>query len=354
MVALDPSSPEAPIDAVFTWVDGSAPHVRRAFERCLAEYSSDCDKGRQRARVRDNQELRYALRALEAHAPWVRRVHLVTEGATPLWLDRSHPDLRLVRHEQIFPDPAHLPTFNSRAIEAHLHRIPGLSRRFLYLNDDVFLGAPVSRADFETPAGGPRILTTGAAALPDGQGAADSTARNLAFNHRFLDSRYGRRLRRPAIAHTPHLLDRRVWERLWELWGDALRDTSSHPLRRVEEVTPHVLYFNHLLESEEGGSGAAAEVSVLGERDYQLAMLDESRPETGAVLRTIWKLRPRFFCINDDVVDVRRGFPWLAAARRLLKAYFPRPSRFEVPRPAPQFGGFESDTWSRSTSDGGS
>ena len=33
-----------------------------------------------------------------------------------------------------------LPTFSSPAIEANLHRIPGLSEHFLYFNDDVFLG----------------------------------------------------------------------------------------------------------------------------------------------------------------------------------------------------------------------
>ena len=37
-------------------------------------------------------------------------------------------------------DKSHLPTFNSMAIEVHLHQIPGLSENFIYFNDDVSYG----------------------------------------------------------------------------------------------------------------------------------------------------------------------------------------------------------------------
>ena len=37
-----------------------------------------------------------------------------------------------------------LPTFNSCAIELHLHRIKGLSEQFVYFNDDMVLNAPVT------------------------------------------------------------------------------------------------------------------------------------------------------------------------------------------------------------------
>ena len=53
-------------------------------------------------------------------------------------------------HEEIFADQSHLPTFSSAAIEANLHRIKGLSDKFLYLNDDIFLGEPVWPNDFLT------------------------------------------------------------------------------------------------------------------------------------------------------------------------------------------------------------
>ncbi|XP_037073450.1 N-acetylglucosamine-1-phosphotransferase subunits alpha/beta-like [Pollicipes pollicipes] len=106
------------------------------------------------SRFADSQELRYSLRSLERFAPWVRRVYLVTNGQIPDWLALDSARLTLVTHEEIFPDASHLPTFSSPAIEAHLHRITGLSERFLYFNDDVLLGRPVWPEDFYTSGDG--------------------------------------------------------------------------------------------------------------------------------------------------------------------------------------------------------
>jgi len=153
-------SPEIddPIDAVFTWVDGSDPAFRAAFRRHSSFRPEGEDPGARLDGFRDNGELRYSLRALAAYAPWIRRIHLLTNGQVPGWLVRSDPRLHVVRHEEVFPDPGVLPTFNSNAIEMNLHRIPGLARRFLYLNDDVFLGRPVRETDFFLPGGGQRVF----------------------------------------------------------------------------------------------------------------------------------------------------------------------------------------------------
>ena len=110
------------------------------------------------SRFTDSQELRYSLRSLERHAPWVRRVFLVTNGQIPDWLALDSPKLTLVTHDEIFPDLGHLPTFSSPAIEAHLHRISGLSEHFLYFNDDVLLGQPIWPEDFFAPGGGYNVF----------------------------------------------------------------------------------------------------------------------------------------------------------------------------------------------------
>src|SRR6201999_944559 len=94
-------------------------------------------------RWRDNGELKFSLRSLHRHAPWIRRIFIVTDQQVPDWLDTAHPKIEIVDHRAIFPDHRFLPTFNSCVIEAFLHRIPGLSAHYLYFNDDVFLGRPV-------------------------------------------------------------------------------------------------------------------------------------------------------------------------------------------------------------------
>lgn len=83
---------------------------------------------------------------------------MLTNGQVPYWLDVTHPRLVLVTHAEIFANKSHLPTFSSPAIEANLHRIPGLSSNFLYLNDDTMFGAPVWPSDFITPSGGQKVF----------------------------------------------------------------------------------------------------------------------------------------------------------------------------------------------------
>ena len=85
-------------------------------------------------------------------------MYLVANGQVPTWINLKHPKLTIVPHHVIFPNTSHLPTFSSPAIECHLHRIPGLSKKFLYLNDDTFFGAPVQLADFESKIKGHRLF----------------------------------------------------------------------------------------------------------------------------------------------------------------------------------------------------
>lgn len=137
-VATDASA-EA-IDVVFTWVDGSDPawQQRRAQrgDQPLGLHPTASNA----ARFDQIGELRLALAAVERFAPWRRQVFLVTDGQRPAWLAQEFPQVVVVTHEQLFTDPTALPTFNSHAIESRLHHVPGLAERWLYLNDDIFLG----------------------------------------------------------------------------------------------------------------------------------------------------------------------------------------------------------------------
>ena len=122
------------IDFVVTWVNGSDPAWRA--ERNT--FVSDGRFGGAEARFRDWGLLRYWFRSVERFAPWVDKVHFVTWGHLPSWLNLEHPKIRIVNHRDFIPQE-YLPTFNSNAIELNLHRIPGLSEQFVYFNDDVFL-----------------------------------------------------------------------------------------------------------------------------------------------------------------------------------------------------------------------
>lgn len=127
------------IDFVVTWLDASDPAWLSDYESY--SHTSRGDKGK--SRFRDMDLFRFWFRAVEAYAPWVNKVYLVTNGRFPDWINPDHPKLVLVSHRDFMPAEC-LPTFNSCAIELHMHRIPGLSEHFVYFNDDVFLNAPAT------------------------------------------------------------------------------------------------------------------------------------------------------------------------------------------------------------------
>uniref|UniRef100_A0A671VSN8 N-acetylglucosamine-1-phosphotransferase subunits alpha/beta n=1 Tax=Sparus aurata TaxID=8175 RepID=A0A671VSN8_SPAAU len=112
------------------------------------------------SRFEDNEELRYSLRSVERHAPWVRHIFIVTNGQIPSWLNLDNPRVTVVTHQDIFQNHSHLPTFSSPAIETHIHRIPGLSQKFIYLNDDVMFGKDVWPDDFYSHSKGQKVYLT--------------------------------------------------------------------------------------------------------------------------------------------------------------------------------------------------
>ncbi|XP_060574334.1 N-acetylglucosamine-1-phosphotransferase subunits alpha/beta-like, partial [Ruditapes philippinarum] len=99
-------------------------------------------------RFRDWGNLRYALRSVEKYADWINHVYIVTNGQVPNWLNTGYHKVSIVKHSDIFRNISHLPTFNAQAIETHIHRIPGLSKSFLYMNDDFFFAQTVELEDF--------------------------------------------------------------------------------------------------------------------------------------------------------------------------------------------------------------
>ncbi len=135
---------DRPIDFVVTWVDGNDP----AWQADKEKHRPESTPGDARAiRYREWDNLRYWFRAVETYAPWVRKVHLVTWGHVPAWLNTDCDRLHIAKHQDFMP-PEYVPSFSSRAIELNMHRIEGLADQFVYFNDDMFLVKPMRPGDF--------------------------------------------------------------------------------------------------------------------------------------------------------------------------------------------------------------
>lgn len=157
---LDPDLLQTYLDGHQSLALGSGAHIVTAPAYLVVSLSQYVDGEETFAtnRYADKDELRYSLRSLDKYAPWIRHVYIVTNGQIPHWLNLEHPRMSVVQHSDIFANPSQdLPTFSSPAIEANLHRIQGLSDKFLYMNDDVFLGKPVWPSDFYDETDGQKI-----------------------------------------------------------------------------------------------------------------------------------------------------------------------------------------------------
>ena len=99
------------IDFVLIWVDGNDPKWKKEYMKYAP--TAQGDKGE--IRFRDWENLRYWFRGVEKFAPWVNKIHFVTCGHIPNWLNLNAPKLNFVKHSDYIP-ASYLPTFNSHTI----------------------------------------------------------------------------------------------------------------------------------------------------------------------------------------------------------------------------------------------
>jgi hypothetical protein len=311
-----------PVDIVYTWVDGDDPRWAREREAAWARIHPGTvnPHAANEERYRSHDELRYSLRSVDYYAPWANRIFLVTAGQVPHWLDTGNPRITVVDHREIFPADA-LPTFNSHAIEARLHLVPGLSEQFLYLNDDVFFGRRVGPERFFHGNGLAKFFLS-EQRIPDGGISqadlpVDSAAKR---NRRLLEERFGRTVSH-KFKHAAHAERVSTLLRLEQDFpADHARTTRSRFRSPSDISIPSSLahYYGY-------GIGAA----VPGTIAYRFC--DISEPSAPAKLLRLLRDRDAdVFCLNETgpagVAPERRD----ALLKDFLEAYFPVPGSFEL------------------------
>lgn len=310
-----------PVDVVYTWVDGGDEAWQDA--RAAALGSGDMEhlteSATSQARFRQHDELRFSLRSLEQHAPWVNHIWIVAADQVPSWLDTDHPRVTVVTHREIWSDEGTLPTFNSHAIEAHLHRIEGLTEHFLYFNDDVFLGRDCAPELFFEANGIQRIFRS-RALVPDGDPrpgeiASESAGKNARL---LLEGLVERRLR-TKLSHAPFALRRSVSEEIWDRYRAEVRETTRSVFRRMSDVTlAGALHMYYAL-----ATGRA----VTSELNYRYVNVDD--PAAEARLRTLTRTPFDVFCLNDTGLHGTDPRTVDGRTRGFLASYFPHRSAFE-------------------------
>ncbi|AGK80867.1 stealth family protein [Streptomyces microflavus] len=319
-----PTDHAFPIDVVYTWVDDSDAVWRSEKDAVRRSLTADSDRLHEQAdngaRYTSRDELRYSLRSIHQYAPWVRNIFLVTAGQTPGWLDTDVPGLTVVDHREIFSDPAALPTYNSHAIESQLHRIPGLSDHFLYLNDDVFFGRPVQPGHFFHPNGLTKFFLS-KALIPSGNVAPEDLPVNAAGkNSRGLIAQQFGTVISQKMKHTPHALRRSVLTEIEHIYARAHWVTQHSRFRSPHDIpiasSLHHYYAYHL-----------ARATLADLRYVYIDIGDEKAQQR--LNRLVVQRNFDTFCINDTLVpedpDAQERM-----VRRFLDSYFPVASPFEL------------------------
>ena len=332
------------IDFVITWVDGNDP----AWQKEKAHWLKS-EEGVDSApvRYRDWDTLHYWFRAVEAYAPWVNRVHLITWGHVPAWLNLAHPKLHVVRHEDYIP-AEYLPTFNSHPIELNMHRIPGLAEQFVYFCDDFYLGAPCKPEDFfrggvpcdslsETP------LSPGLLGIWNYVRMNDTaflsrhfdriTSRkqhfgkwyNLRTPHALIRNLVSLPLRRReflglTVQHLPQPYLKSTFQTVWDLEPALLDATCRHKFRDYRDVSHCIIKHYQLLT----GEFYPYDTMAIG---YGIGGVWDLKDVNRAVTAKKYKL----LCINDNEMMTDRFDEAKAALHAAFRQALPRLSSFELP-----------------------
>lgn len=301
------------IDMVFSWVDGSSSEFQRSRAARMQSYVvGDGDDAP--ARYRQIDELKYALRSVYMHAPWVRRVFIATDSPAPAWL-ADHPRVRIVRSEEFFADPGALPTHNSHAVEAQLHRIEGLAEHFLYSNDDMFFGRPVDPEMFFSP-GGVSTFVESRVRIGTGEPRADRSGHDngLRVNRALLRERFGRLITHD-LEHCAVPMRRSVAYELEREFADDYARTAANPFRSATDisVTNSLYHYYALL------TGRAIVTTKPRVRYIQTTQLSSLR----RMERLLARRDADMFCLNDGSVPELPEEVRIRAIRDSLERYFP-------------------------------
>ncbi|MCF0201908.1 MAG: Stealth CR1 domain-containing protein [Bacteroidaceae bacterium] len=337
------------IDFIITWVDGSDPEWLREKAKYDGSNPLKNEAKAEDERFRSFDNLQYLFRSIETFAPFVRKVHLVTAGHLPKWLNRDCPKLNIVKHSDYIPS-VWLPTFSSRCIDMNFHRIEALAEHFVYFNDDFFLTNNTT-PDFFFKDG----LPCDAAVILSGAPGADmfrgnfwhapmmcTSIINTHFNKKEVMKRnpskwynlqYRRflkeniwRTRDFAFTgfgnwHMPYGYLKSTYEEVWKAEGDYLGKVSSHRFRDANDANHWIFtYWQYV-------TGQFTPRCPNYGRYFRLSDINAAKEAAQCIKDRKYTM----VCINDSKIDDKNELKQIMdTVNTSLETLLPTPSSFEM------------------------
>jgi hypothetical protein len=329
------------IDFVLLWVDGSDPKWQEEF----AKYQKNSSKNSDRSKYRDWDNLRYLFRAFEEFTPWVRKVHFVTWGHLPDWLNIEHPKLNIVNHKD-YIDKKFLPLFSSHPLEINMHNIKDLSNQFVYFNDDLFIIKKVDKERFFKN-GLPRDALI-SNAISSSSGVGHFVLNNLEIINRHFNKKesikrdtkkwfslkYGKDIIRniallpwPRFTgfvdpHMPQPFLKSTFEEVWDKEEDLLEKTMSSRFRECSNVNQYLFRYWQLVK------GNFCPISL---KDTKYIEITKESVDSGEVDNVITSFRYNMICLNDSKYIDEKEFDRLKESiKNSFNKILPNRSSFEI------------------------
>ncbi len=336
---------EQTIDFVVTYVDNSDP----VWLEKKSKYTPQRDKNLaddREIRFRSWDNLKYWFRSVEQFCPWVRKIFFVTDNQIPAWLNTDNEKLEIICHEDYIPEE-YLPVFSSHPIEFFIHKIKGLSDRFVYFNDDMFVLRPLQPTDFFID-GLPCDYAIESPPLVYDQQFAHICANNaLALNRRF-DRKAWRRSNKKKIhsfankrgfylnflygffpykrffgfenAHVGAPFLKQSFKDAWELFHEEIDSTCRHRFRNDQDVNQYLIQQYQFIKGNYHPTNIARESRMFRLTDGAGGNIDEAE-------QSIKSQAFKMICLNEaEVTDFE------AVKKRINKTWedlLPEKSSFE-------------------------
>ncbi len=239
-----------PIDAVITWVNGQDSNHQQKLANYLVQNKISRPSSAAPTRFNQYGEITFCIQALLYFAPWLRTIYIVTDAQIPAILQHLQGTIyaakvKLIDHRAIFVGyEEYLPTFNSLSIESVLWRIEGLSKNFIYLNDDCIVIRPVRYEDFFHK---DKLILRG-----EWKKYSERTIANLIKKHflkrralysknqhRYIQEQSAKLVKQPRcffhLHHVPFSVNKKTLALFFELNPDLLRSNLSYPFRDIQQ-----------------------------------------------------------------------------------------------------------------------
>jgi len=332
------------IDFIIPWVDGNDPKWQKSFNKFAPIKDRLNVTGAER--YRDWNLLRFWFRGVEKFAPWFHKIYFITCGQKPEWLNLHAERLVWIKHEDYIPKE-YLPVFNVNPLELNLHKIKGLSDKFVYFNDDTFIINHISEQRFfrdglpcdtaicniisptATTNIAPYMYVNNMSYINDHFNKYEQMRRNF---RKWFNFKYGTAQLRSLMLlpwpnfsnlleqHLPNAYLKSTFEEIWALYGEELLQSSMTRFREISNCNQWLMRDWRLIKGEFTPIDITA--------DSYKCILGEDKFET--IIKHIKLQKDKMICINDGSLTLEQVDYMKPLLIDAFESILPEKSSFEL------------------------